>query len=358
MLTAQLIFLTPLAGFVALAAAVPLTAFAVSAARNARGRAVLDLAPPPPDRTALALATIALLLGLAAAQPAWRSDTGRRIRTDAQAIFVFDTSRSMGASASRHAPRRLAQAQAAAIRLRGAIPEVPSGVASLTTQLLPHLFPTANEAVFDSTVEKVIGVEQPPPPASQYGSSGTSFGALQYLRNQGFFTPSSTKRLVVLLTDGESGPYDPEATASPLVGPTSSTSFGGSSTKAEPPISLVIVRFGHPSDRIYAGDGSVEAEYRPDPQAAAIVSALATAARGRAYPAAKIGGAARGIRELIGSGKEKTRGLRTRTTDLARYVAAAAAAAMAIVLWKRNLAGAWSVQNLSRSDRSGTLKVG
>ena len=160
-----------------------------------------------------------LLVGLAAAGPAWRTHAGHPVRTDAQALFIFDTSRSMAAASSASAATRMAQARAAAIQLRDtAIPEVPSGVASLTTQLLPHLFPTSNVGAFDSTVENAIGVERPPPPALELGLTGTSFRPLMELRDTGFFNPDTEHRFAILLTDGESSQFDPASLADSLSG--------------------------------------------------------------------------------------------------------------------------------------------
>jgi hypothetical protein len=337
MLAATLTFLTPAAALVALAVLLPLAAAAYAAARSRRGRALLGLAAPPRDRVVVALAAVPLLLALAAAEPVLRSHTGRRVRLDAQAIFVFDTSRSMAASAGRGAPTRLALAKAAAVRLRtDAIGGVPTGVASLTTQLLPHLFPTLDEPTFASTVRNVIGVEQPPPPALGFGLPGTSYTALQNLRNQGFFTPWSRKRLAVLLTDGESGPYEPRGVADALVGDSPPESFVTQNEPAQARVSLVVVRVGGAGDRIYDRDGSVEATYRPDPKAASIVSSLAAETKGRAFTAGELGPAGRALRAFLGPGKDATRGVRVRNFNLAPFAVAAALIALALVVWRRN----------------------
>ena len=60
----------------------------------------------------------AALLGLAAAQPRleWTSD--KRVRDDAEAIVVIDTSRSMLARTSPRSQIRYARATAAALRFR------------------------------------------------------------------------------------------------------------------------------------------------------------------------------------------------------------------------------------------------
>jgi hypothetical protein len=338
MVATTVTFLTPRGALLAAAALVPLAASAWAATRNARGRALLRLESQSSDRLVAAVAAIPLLLGFAAAQPVVRTHVGRRIRTDAQAIFVFDTSRSMAAAAAAGAPTRMRQAKAAAIRLRrDAIPDVPSGVASLTTQLLPHLFPTSAVAAFASTVEHAIGVEKPSPPALQFGLLGTSFQPLGQLRDQGFFTPWAKERLAVLLTDGESGPYDPESVGDQLVGPSSSTSFIGTTAHPEAPVRLVIIRFGHSTDRIYESNGSFEAAYRPDPGADRIVLTLASSEKGRVFDTGQLGEAARTMRALLGTGPAITRGVRTRNIELAPYVVLAALPLLGLVAWKRNL---------------------
>src|ERR1700712_5037880 len=99
----DVVFLTPRDGLVALAGIVPLAALAVARRRAVRvtRRLELPLAPRRGDAlAALALVAIAGLLGLAAAQPVLDHPTARLVRDDAEALFVFDISRSMQASAS------------------------------------------------------------------------------------------------------------------------------------------------------------------------------------------------------------------------------------------------------------------
>ena len=338
---ASLTFVTPLGGLLALAAVVPVAAFVVSAARAARGRSVLGLDTPERDRhvALAALAAVPLLLGLAAAEPSFRSHVTRHIRTDAQAIFVFDTSRSMAASSGTGAPTRFARAREAAIRLRNdAIPDVASGISTLTTQLLPHLFPTPDEAVFDSTVKNAIGIEKPPPPALELGLTGTAFSALGPIRDQGFFDAGTKKRLVILLTDGESGPYEPAALAETLAGKggTSGSSFGDSG-RVQAPVTLVVIRIGGSSERIYYSDGSIEAAYRPDPRASNIVSTLASLSKGFAFNGTQLSAAGRALSTALGSGPTRVQGVRTKTVVFAPYVVLVALAALAVVIRKRNL---------------------
>ena len=101
MIAASLTFLTPGGALLALTAAVPLAALALASRRERHARTVLGLSAPAGAprwrRAAAVLATVALL-GLAASQPALRSSSSVHVRTDAQALFVIDVSRSMLAS--------------------------------------------------------------------------------------------------------------------------------------------------------------------------------------------------------------------------------------------------------------------
>ena len=174
-------FLSPSGALVACAVALPLGAAAVAAARHARTRRVLGLGPRSLSIVELAsLAAVPLLLALAAAGPAIRRPAGPGILDKTEAIFVFDVSGSMGAAASRHAPTRMAQATAGALALRDAIPDASAGVASITTQLLPELFPTPDKTLFAETIDGAIGVLKPPPPAFQVVA--TTFDPIAALR--------------------------------------------------------------------------------------------------------------------------------------------------------------------------------
>ena len=79
------------------------------------------------------------------------SDKRPHVRTDAEAFVVLDVSRSMLAQSSLTRPQRIERAKAAAIELRRGLPDVRVGVASLTDRVLPHLFPSADEKVFEAT---------------------------------------------------------------------------------------------------------------------------------------------------------------------------------------------------------------
>ncbi|MHB8642462.1 MAG: vWA domain-containing protein [Gaiellaceae bacterium] len=315
-------FLSPLAGLVALAAALPLAAFAVGAHRLARVRAALGL---PPHDTAnplapAAAAAVVVLLALAAAQPAWTHTTKQRVRTDAQALFVVDVSQSMAAAATAASPTRLDRATSAAERLRAAIPQIASGVATLTDRVLPDLLPVPDAEAFDSTLTRSVGIEEPPP--AQTDVRATSFGALAGVATHDYFDPTATKRIVVLLTDGESAPYDPQAVASAF-------------KRAH--IELLAVRFWGAGERIFDAQGHADTSYRPDPRGRAVLDGLASAAGGRAYAEVSLAPAAAQLRSLAGNGPTTTTGRAETSTPLGPYVAMLALLPLALVLRRRGL---------------------
>ena len=335
-----------------MAAVVPAAAYAHTRLRANRLRSILRLEPPARrhESTLAAIVSAVLLVGLAATGPVWRSEVGASVRTDAEAVFIFDTSRSMAAASKPGAPTRMAQAQAAAIEFRNTVlSEVRSGVASLTTQLLPHLFPSPDLGTFGSIVRNAIGIERPPPPALELGLTGTSFRPLMQLRNTGFFDPSIPDRFAILITDGESAQLDPvalgqslaDSSLPPQVAPGTGGQGGGqaggfpSGRGSEAPVRLFILRLGGAGDRIYDQRGEIETAYRPDPRAAEIVDDLAKAAHGHAYTS--VSAAETGLRSAVASGARATQGSRLRTTNLAPYAALLALLPLALVVLRRNL---------------------
>ena len=159
-LVATLVVLDPRVALVGAAAALPVLGLLVAERRVGRTRTVLGLPAPPRSRRlapVVALLAVVGLLAAAAAQPALRSSASIRVRTDVEAMFVLDTSRSMLAAGSARGPNRFARAKRLAIALRAAIPEVPSGVANFTDRVLPNLLPSASVADFDDTVARAVG---------------------------------------------------------------------------------------------------------------------------------------------------------------------------------------------------------
>ena len=284
-MVASLVFLTPAGGVAALTFVIPLAAVAVVARREQAGRKLLGLASPPPTRQlprVLALVAIPVLLGIAAMQPALRSTEKQRVRTDAQAYFVLDTSRSMLAKKGPTDPTRLARARKYAIEMRDALPEIPSGVATLTDRLLPDLLPNADPSVFAQTVAQAVQIEQPPPASSNIKATSFCRNAngdcsLGNLGTQNFFPSTIHNRLAVILTDGESNPVDDALLARQLA--------------TGPGIKVIFVHVWQPGEGVYDGN-SPEQGYHTDPESGQILTTLASSIDdGKAFGESSIGSA-------------------------------------------------------------------
>lgn len=313
-------FLTPLGALVALAAVVPA---AVILAASRRARAVRALLALPPRRSQLvplaALAAVAAAVALAAAQPIADRTTARAVRADAEAFVVVDVSRSMLA---RHARgrTRLARAKEIAADLRASLPDVRTGVASLTDRVLPHQFPSANDAVFEATVEDALDVERPPPRGS-VARTATSLDALETFASRTFFSPRARRRVLFVLTDGESTPI--------------SAGVVGRALRRPPAIVPVFIHLWSRDERVYTR-GVPEPGYRPDPTARTVVASLASAAGGRVVPERDVADAVAAARKALASGPTVVDGSRRARTALAPFVLAFGLVPLGVLLRRRD----------------------
>jgi hypothetical protein len=319
----SLSILTPWGALLAVAVVVPLLALRRIRRRARDARTTLGVAQPRRRSLAAPLAGLVfggLLLALAATQPvlAWTKD--RTVRTDAEAFVVLDVSRSMLAQGNLDSPQRIERAKLAAIELRRALPDVPVGIASLTDRVLPHLFPSTDEKVFAATIDRSLAIERPPP-RSSFLTGATSLNALATIRGLRYFTPTSTSRLVIVLTDGES---DPVANAR----------LGGL-FRRDPPIDLVFVQFWAEDEKVFSR-GAPEPQYVPDPNARGVLDRLAASTHGAVYSEGQIGAAADKSRELLGRGPTVVQGERAGKLVLAPYLAVAALFPFGLLLWRRD----------------------
>jgi hypothetical protein len=319
---ASLTVLTPVAALVALVVVVPLAAFAVAASRVARVRAVLGL--PHPERVldrraGAAAAGVVILLALAAAQPALSRGPQQNVRTDAQVLFVLDISQSMAASTGPKGATRLDRAKGEAERLRAALTDIPSGVATLTDRVLPNLLPVPDPVAFDATLRESVAIEQPPP--SETAVRATDFGALASVPDSGFFEPSAKHRVVVLLTDGETRPID-AASVSRVFGPS-------------PRVGLITVRFWRADEAIYRTPTRADPSYRPDPTSAVHLASLAGVTGGKTFQEGEIAPAAAAIRGELGSGPTRSVGRVEQVVPLGPYFALAALLPLAFFFSRR-----------------------
>jgi hypothetical protein len=324
-------FLTPLGALIALGVLVPLAAFLAVSRRAARVREALGLPELPVRRRLLpAVAVLALagLLGLAATQPLVQHTSTRGVRVDAEVFVVIDISRSMLAQRSPRAPSRLERAKAAAARLRAALPGVPVGIASLTNRMLPHLFPSANEDAFQATLERAVQVNHPPPgsgfiltPEQQNLRNATFLASLQGAGTKRFFSPAATHRLLVVLTDGESGRV-------------SAVAVGRSLQRAR--VETLFLQFWAADERVFTA-GVPERQYRPNPAARSILRGLAATTQGTAYDETSLGALTQKARELLGAGRTTVvRDEHGGRLALAPFVAGTAFLPLVLLLWRRS----------------------
>jgi hypothetical protein len=310
-------FLTPAAGLVGLAGALPLGAWLLGRRRGARAARALGLAAAV-DRdwiAPVALVAISALVGLAAAQPVHARSVSREVRTDAQALYVLDTSESMLAARGPNATDRLDQARRVALAMRRELPDIPSGVASLTDRLLPDLLPTADESAFVSTVTDAVQVNEPPP--RDENALATTFDALAEVRS-GYFAPAIHRRVLVVVTDGESRAFDAAGVARTLA--------------QRPATTVVAIRVGGAGDRIWR-NGKADPGYAPEAGAGRELAALAGAG-GTLAPDAAAG--ARAVRAALGTGRTARQGMTSGRTALAPYLLALALVPLAGLLLVRN----------------------
>jgi hypothetical protein len=315
-------FLSPLASLVALAVALPLLAFALLERRARRVSSGLGLEPPP-LRTRLgvpgAIAVVAGLLGIAAAQPVISGTQTRVGRSDVQVFVLLDTSRSMLAKAGPNAPTRFERARRLALGLRHELTDVPFGIASLTDRALPHLFPTLDADVYASTLRDAVGIERPPPSGSE--PVATAYDSLGDVATNNFYKASVRKRLLVIFSDGESRYFDEVVLAREF---------------KKGLVHVLFVQLWHPDEKIYVSKKNVDPGYRPDPAAHGAAQRIASAGGGEVLGEDPAAIAAR-VKAFVGSGPEtKLREQRTRVS-LGPYVALAALLPLGFVLLRRNL---------------------
>ncbi len=220
----------------------------------------------------------------------------------------------MLASQSPGSPTRLARAKKDALAIRDAIPQVPAGIATLTDRVLPNLFPNPDRNVFAQTLDQAVTIETPPPVSSNV--LATSLGGLGALGNQNFFGRSTKRRVVVVLTDGESANFDPGAVANDLGG-----------------VRLVIVHVWSPTESVFAGNVP-EQGYHIHPESVTAINSLvqATGGGGHAFGEGSIAGAAHAVQAAVGNGPTIVQGRTERTRTLAPYVALLALLPLLLVL--------------------------
>jgi hypothetical protein len=317
-------FLTPFAAFLALLVVVPLAAFAIGEQRRQRVAALLRLGEPGRVARlapAVAVTAVAGLLGVAAMQPTLVNRHSKRVRTDAEAFFVLDTSRSMLASLGPDKPDRFERARRLAERLRLELADVPTGLASITDRTLPHVFPTPDTDTFETALVKAMGIERPPP-SDGFSIKVTTLGSLAHVATDNFFSVNAKHRLCVVFTDGETKPFV-EASLGTLF-------------RNPPAVKTIFVHLWNARERVYLRGGP-DPNYRPDPLSNTTVRQLALATDGVALGEHDYGRLVKQARDDLGSGPTRVLEKERRRFALAPYVAALAFLPLGFLFWRRNL---------------------
>jgi hypothetical protein len=316
-------FLSPSAALIGLAVLLPVVAFALSEARARAARVTLRL-PAPATRGwsyVAAIVAFSALLAIGAAQPVFERERSHSVRGDAEALFVFDTTRSMAAADSPGDSTRFERARALGRRLRSAVPELRVGLATVTDRVLPHLFPTGRSESFQATLSDAIGIEQPA--SVQRGNAlGSSFEAFAALPKSGFFTEQSKRRVLVVFTDAESRPFDPDQLRLEF---------------RQSHIRTAIVRVGHAGEQVFTARGEPEPGYQSVGGAEEAAATFSRATGGRAFEEDELGSVVDYVRSAVGTGGPRIEARDVEPTPLAAWAFGAAFLPLAFLLWRRNV---------------------
>ncbi len=194
------------------------------------------------------------------------------------------------------------------------------GIASFTDRVLPHLFPSADDDVFAATLRRSIGIDRPPPQGS-FVSTATRLGALETIVSRRFFTPTTRKRVILVITDGESVPISGAKMAAAFRRP--------------PGVDTIFLHVWGARERVFNGN-QPEPQYSPDPRSRAILDAAAETLGGKVYSEGQLGEAIGAARQALGDGPTVIQGQKRNRLALAPYLAAAVFLPLGLLLWRRD----------------------
>ena len=312
-------FLTPLAALVALIGLAPVAVFLRRERRARAVRDVLRLAEPPSRPRAWLLAAIvatAALSGIAAAQPVIDRSSPLVERTDAEIFFALDTSRSMLAAEGADQPTRLGRAHGIASAIRSQLPAVPAGIAQFTDWTVPHHFPTVNPSTFRHVLERSVYVESLG--SRETDVVATDLNALAAFAGGSYFSPEASRRVLVVLTDGESPPVRT-----------------GLARLRRTGIRTSFVHVWGSDESIWRPKGA-EPQYRPDASSSRVLAQAAGVVDGRVFDEDRTADIVRWARTELGEGRTRPREQRD-LFALMPYVLIAAVVPLGLLLRSRNL---------------------
>jgi hypothetical protein len=318
-------FLTPTGGLLALAVVVTVVVYLGRERRAARVREALGLEPPSRwSQLSLvaSLALVPLLLGLAAAQPVVETTRARPERSDAELFVALDSSRSMLASTKAGSDTRIERASALVNWLSQSLPEVPIGLAAFDGTMLPYVLPTTDGRVLATSLTDSLEIKRAARLSGPFAPrQTTSLDALGAIPRGSYFTPSVRKRVLVVLTDGETNEVSARLARAFV---------------REPRIQTIFVRFWNGEERVYTG-GVPEPAYEPNPDSTALLDRIASAVGGRVYNEDDRGSVLAAAKHALGSGPTGERRVEGQRLALMPYVALATLLPLGLILWRRNL---------------------
>jgi hypothetical protein len=195
------------------------------------------------------------------------------------------------------------------------------GIASMTSHVLPHLFPTTDRRVFVATSEDSIDIERPPP--SYSSTLATSIEGLGAVPRQNYFTPGVKKRVLVVLSDGESRTLE------------NPTEFDEAFDR-KPKIETIFVRLWDADERIYL-TGVPEVGYEPDPASGEQLQQIAALIDGRIVEESDVDELPGMVAEVVGDGPTRAREHEGRRRALMPWITLAAILPLGFVLRRRNV---------------------
>jgi hypothetical protein len=250
------------------------------------------------------------------------TNRARTERTDAEVFVALDSSRSMLASTSAGSATRIERAAAAVNWLAQSLPEVPIGLAAFDGTMLPYVLPTTDGRVLATSLTDSLEIERAAQLSGQLAPrQTTSLDALAAIPRGSYFTPSTRKRALIVLTDGETNEVSTRLARAYL---------------REPRIQAIFVRFWGGDERVYTG-GVPEPAYEPDPDSAAQLERIASAVGGRVYDEGDRGGVLAAAERALGSGPTAERRTQRQRLALMPYLTLAALVPLGLLLWRRNV---------------------
>ena len=170
-------------------------------------------------------------------------------------------------------------------------------------------------------LDRALAVGRPLPRIG--GGLSTNVDPLIAVAGRGYFTDGVGRRVMLVLTDGEVLPIDPQL-------------FREGFADA-PPVDVVFVRLGSADERVFRANGRTES-YRADARLGAQLDLLADAIGAPVIPEAEPERVEAVVREALGTGAVHTVRERRSTVALAPLVLVGSLVPLAVLVRRRNRA--------------------